>query len=298
MTPAPAEVRTTPHGSLRAELRIVWPTGTPADALPKKVVGPSCAYSQTLSASYWLSMQETDDAIVQNAIVTDPCYWTPELPFLYELQGDSSESPKTIGLRDWRSQGHALRLDGQNLVLRGVPVGDEQLTNADWQALRDLQLALVVTDPSIEFCWSAARQGVPLVVMVEEGPDLTDAQPHGPGSHDLDDTLRQLAICPGVLIVLLGVDALQAAIDPLPGGPLYGIAICDEVVAPPDWARCMGVVIEESKLAEVANERPNWPLLVFRHGDGFDTWQEARRACEQLQADCAPLTNLAGYFVV
>src|SRR5581483_7611944 len=49
------------------------------------VVGPSNAYTQTLSAKLPLWDRGAGASIVAEAIVPDPCGWTPASPFQYRV---------------------------------------------------------------------------------------------------------------------------------------------------------------------------------------------------------------------
>ena len=71
--------------------------------------GPHCDYSRTLAAEFTFHAAEGSDL---HALVTEPCYWTPALPFLYDLRAilqmkDGRELAQTVrvGLRRWDSVG-------------------------------------------------------------------------------------------------------------------------------------------------------------------------------------------------
>jgi hypothetical protein len=278
----PREVAVRPSGSLLADLTIVWPAETPPAALPTTIRGPHCQYSRTLAATWKLATTIAQSGIVQQVRITDPCYWTPELPFLYDLQNDAGQSIASCGLRNWQTAGDKLKLDGRRIVLRGALL--HEFDNIAWNLWRECQLTLLTIDPPLELCAEAAMQGVPLVVTIEEHVD--------------SDYLRGLAACPAVLVVLLGLEAMPLAAGRLPTGPQYGLAVHDTVVPPPEWAQVTGVVLEQSTLNELLDRPPTWPLLVFGPSEEPTDCADSRRLCEQLQATCAPWTNLSGYFVV
>ncbi len=282
----PERAITIPEGSLRATLRIEWPRDTPIEVLPTNLVGPFCEYSSTLSARWKLTTNETDSAIAQSVVVNDPCYWSSELPFLYELRNARERPIAMVGLRDWRAERSTLRCEGRQTVLRGVYFDAGEFESGDGLELRQQKLTLVVTDPSMTFCWQAARLGVPLVVMIED--EVLSSRGY----------LQQLATCPAVLVVMLGIDCLSLAARPLAPGPLYGITLRDAVAPPADWAQVSGVVLEQFRLSELIDAVPTSPLLVFGSANECESWAKVRRECERLQAACAPWTGLSGYFLV
>ena len=50
-----------------------------------KLIGPHCLNSRTLPATYPVRPIESETGTLAEVLVTEPCYWTPELPFLYQL---------------------------------------------------------------------------------------------------------------------------------------------------------------------------------------------------------------------
>src|SRR5258707_3368942 len=61
--------------------------------LTGRVIGPACEYAHTLSATIPLVSKrpanvdsQNAPALLAEAIVPDPCFWSTELPFLYEVR--------------------------------------------------------------------------------------------------------------------------------------------------------------------------------------------------------------------
>jgi hypothetical protein len=132
------------------------------------LTGPECRYAKTLPATFEFHDLGPGEGLLAEAIVTEPCFWTPELPFLYrctvELRGagDAAEGPEVyssrsvvmtpheedgsysvassrrsvsstlverlIGIRRLGAVGCSLYLDGKRWVARGVCLDDSPLT--------------------------------------------------------------------------------------------------------------------------------------------------------------------------
>ena len=88
-----------------------------------KVVGPICEYASTLLARVPLLPCPGRGPWWQ-AVVPDPCFWTPELPYQYRveitLKRGSEElavTPREIGIRPLAARGRTLLLEGKAWVL-------------------------------------------------------------------------------------------------------------------------------------------------------------------------------------
>ena len=253
--------------------------------------GPRCEYSRTLSAEYPLRQI----AGVAEVFVPEPCYWTPSLPFLYELSlairtgdGKVREYSQPVGLRRWAAAGANFRLNGRRTVLRGASVD----TIAPEQ-LADVHLAeatLIVLNPNAALCAAASRLGVSLIADLRAVP------------HNLAQSLAQLSWSPAVLLVLL--DACQLASPPLRNHAPSQLPL----------AQCLTAMAANTDLAQrqpdvlavelEANQRPPaWlsdsgkPIIVMRRGQTYTSFTDARRDCDRLQAELVPQFDLAGYFV-
>src|SRR5689334_16460036 len=69
----------------RVYARLTWTTGGSEYRLGGAVTGPSCLYSETLSAHFPLVDRGPGPALLAEAAIPDPCFWSDELPFLYRI---------------------------------------------------------------------------------------------------------------------------------------------------------------------------------------------------------------------
>ncbi len=262
------------------------------------VRGPFCDFAKTLTADF--PLQKVIHAGLETnsleALVLDPCYWTPALPFLYEFQLTlkmTNGVEQSVVLRTGVARRHCLedhlRLDLKRIVLRGTKC--EQPDEAFFQQAREHETALIVSCPQEQVCEMASRWGVPLVV------DLREAQ------QSWQATGRQLDWFPAVTLVQLSEEQLRnvgqgrqwprhsfAALSPgvnssaeqiakLPCDLLAVELSCDQ--RPPPWTTGCEL-----------------PVIAIRQGVANNNdLQQARQACDRLQAELAPEFDLAGYFV-
>ena len=133
--------------------------------------GPRCVRARTLQAEFEIQGTSNDRILGDflGTIVTDPCYWTPQLPYLYDLKlevkftdGTSHSWTKAIGLRRWEAIGKNLVRERKRVVLRGKCV--EDLSPKLIEQAAEAELALLVAPPAEEHVRQADEQGVSLIV--------------------------------------------------------------------------------------------------------------------------------------
>lgn len=268
-----------------------------------RLYGPCCAHSRTLPTEFQLRPLESDQrqgvdpGRTLAARIVDPCYWSPRLPFLYQASiewrdddGRQYELRRSIGLRRLAVRGRNLYRDSRRVVLRGVRV--DTLTPELIASARQHGLTLWSADPAEMACDLADEQGVELVA------DLR-------GVVDVDGRLRALAMRPSSAVIVL--DA--AAVDPpgacdlqrRPGNALLAIEDvfqADATLSKDAFSPAVVVwPVPQGGPAQRGQSRGAPPVLAIRAGQAYADFAEARRQCDQLQAELAPEYDLAGYFV-
>jgi len=263
------------------------PPGADVGSLSASLYGPHCQFSRTLASDF--ALRASADG-VQEVLVTEPCYWTPALPFLYELKVNLAGREQTVpvGLRRWTCSGQSFRMEGRRTVLRGAATtigANEVFANA-----REAEIACLIRDFSDDACAAADRLGVPLVV------DLRNA------GDSLFSILDRLDWSASVLVALVSTTQLADAelIRHWPRQCL--LAHCLTAASTPDELDDPNTEALAIELAP-AERPPAWlseidrPLIAIRQGKNYASPAEARAACDRLQAELAPDFNLAGYFV-
>jgi len=262
------------------------------------VVGPTCVYSSTLQARIPLTHRGVTTwggrtVITAEAVVPDPCYWSMELPFLYRAVGEISGAEQVgrsldeiFGMRAVDVVRNKLALNGKiwvpRCVRRSVVVGDAPLSL--W---RDTDTTMSVDEPDDALLAEASRTGVGVVVRL------------GSAGNGSKSSLRSIAKYPAALVVAL---PNTAEADPTEFRNLIFAQQFDlepglRMVAP--WARAF--VLECSgernpyNIATSATIDPR-PWIPQRN-TGKRTLLEARKACDELQADLAEICDPAGYIV-
>jgi hypothetical protein len=266
-------------------------------ALTGRVVGPSCAYSSTLSATVPFTTKRSvgmpDDAapLVAEAIVPDPCFWSPELPFLYQAEIELhcgrellAAADRTFGIRPLGTHKRRIVWEGRPWVLRAADA--REVPNrpvADW---RVADLAMLVDNPGDDLCREASRFGAVLVADMAESTKLAD-------------DLRRLARWPAAAIAV--VDASQA-LEAGPRAAARNLLFAerrgtDLGHSPSPWA---DLVMCEDASTEVVAARTfglTLPIIAQRAAGWCDELADARRHCDLLQRDLAGHGDVAGYLV-
>ena len=270
----------------------------PGCTLTGRVVGPACEHSHTLSATIPLAPRRIDAAagelppLLAEAIVPDPCFWSGELPFLYQAQvelrrGDEllATQERPFGIRPLGAYSRRLIFEGRPWVVRGVQ--NHQLPEAPLADWREADLAMYVEKPSDELCAEASRYGV--VLIAETWGDAAS----------LAEQVRRLARWPAVCIAVLRTEetlarSIRRRAPNLLLAAYFGVG---SIVSVPAWA---DVVVCEDPSADEIGVRTRGitpPVLALRPVGWRDQLSDARRECDRLQRDLAGRGDFAGYLV-
>jgi hypothetical protein len=260
-----------------------------------ELYGPLCRTARTLPATHAVRLAPTSgDARIT---IPDPCYWSPEMPFLYEWISSSQEGRtehhRRFGLRNLVAHRQSLRRGGRRIVLRGYQVSelDEPTLNQAHQACCSVWTAL----PSHQVMALAASMGVSLIVDLSHPTDTP--------KQNLKQLLADLSWQCAVEVVVLSREQLRELGSP-PGARSPGNLLIAQALtlddSPESVSGHASVVTLELAPGEVP---PAWightgrPVLVAGRQAWGGAASDARRACERLQARCAPKFDLAGYVV-
>ena len=251
------------------------------------------------------------------ATFTEPAFWTPELPNLYRLEGQSiveGRAPvvcdRMIGLRRLGVRGRSCRLDGRRWVPRGVSVGRASepeaapLLQRQFETLRGLHAVAEMRDPAEHALAVADEIGVAVMARLEDA---------GGRPFDAVDALRRIAswaIHPSVMIAVvprtLPVDAVAAVLEGTRGvRDTMLLAVEVDGTRPPADADDGPVSGASMLVVDLpGDEMPHegwrdWPvskpLLARCHVAGpaggppspAGSWESLRRRCDLLQAALA-----------
>jgi hypothetical protein len=254
--------------------------------------GPHCSAARTLAAQFaFRSGVDAAGRPTAMAHITDPCFWSPALPFLYRvdleatLSGRAARVEAMVGLRRWECDGANFRLERKRVVLRGAaaPAIDESVL----ETARSSETTIIVPDPADAVCRAASRRGVALIADLRGLGAATPAR------------LRTLAWHPAVLVAVLDDrDWTGARLLPIvPAACGFDETSDAAALAERPWARVVVVELHDRE------RPPGWlaacgkPVIAIRRGVAYADFHQARAACDRLQAELAPEFNLAGYVV-
>jgi hypothetical protein len=256
------------------------------------VRGPLCAYSKTLTADYALRpVDKPTFTHILEALVLDPCYWTPLLPFLYDLNlavlsCDASVSNEVLkfGMKRWHCESRNLRLQLRRIVLRGTLVSgpDED----GFRRARKHEVALMVDGYSERVCELGGQIGVPLVVDLRKN------------TSKWEEVFRALDWHPAVFLSVLNKAQILGRELSYHWPRASFIAVCVGSADEFEDLKCDAYAVE----LQPGERPPAWaatcdkPVIVIRK-DPESNIHTARAGCDKLQAELAPEFDLAGYFV-
>ncbi|MDZ4781882.1 MAG: hypothetical protein SGJ19_16650 [Planctomycetia bacterium] len=251
-----------------------------------EITGPFSRYARTLSATTRFDVAVAGREVLAQRVLPDPCFWTPELPYLYQVRLTLERAgqciwsdERTFGIRRLGVRGRRLYFEAKNWVLRGAFV--EELADFDWDVWRELDLAPVVRAPSEAFCAAADLRGVLLGAMTTE-------------DEPLDEPLRRWQRHPSVGLIL--VDA-ATKFDPELRRLVPNTIVAAEFAAGsrplPGWA---DVALWSFAIGGLPAAQSSPTLAIRRLGRPAQP-ADLRDGCDFLQRDLAGSQELAGYLV-
>lgn len=260
----------------------------PSARLQGEVHGPHCAYAQTLPLCVRLTPQPGSPPLATGCL-PDPCFWSPEAPYLYRVQLEWSSADaapqraqRLLGVRPFGAHGTQFLWAGKRFVPRFVrPTAGRPI---DWQECRSAGAALWLEHPADAECEAASRLGVLLGA---------SAAAH----EDWASEASRLARWPAV--ACLAVEGCSEERDyrrlqSVAPNLLIGQRLTD---AATPVARGAQFIVVDAKLLL---ERPPWtcalPLLV-RGSSPAAAVAQRRSACDELQRALVGQVDPAGYIV-
>ncbi len=267
-----------------------------------QLIGPECRFSHTLPATIpfrslsgtGLGQRETPLA---EAILPDPCFWTPDVPLLYRARIELSSAEqraleakpviieRLFGIRRLGPRGRSFFLDGERWVPRGVQLPQASL--ADLPAAREAKLLLHVPAADDAFCFEASQIGVPLAVELRSN------------GHELEQEIRRLAKWPAVFFAV--IDGQQPMdFDPrfVARNILFAVRIAGgEPTTPTPGAHAIWCDIGTENTTLAAATTCSIPIIVSRRGEPPGDLATGRGTCDRLQYDLSPAGDFAGYVV-
>ena len=256
------------------------------------ISGPFCPYAQTLPATYKLVDRGPGGSLLAEAMISEPCFWTAALPYLYTcqlelLRGQEvlGRTERILGIRRLGVHQKNLIFDGKRWVLRGIyRDAAAKAKLVDWH---EAPGAMVVEHPDERLCAEASEVGVLLVARVAGSAE--EAQ------HEL----RRLARWPAVGLCIVDAEVPQDV--PL-GQSAPNVLLAQRITngrfaTPAAWAQVAIVELPTGDdLAQASRQCP-LPLVVARRAGPQSSVAEGRLQCDRLQRDLAPIGDFAGYIV-
>lgn len=274
------------------------PPSTGGHRLDGHLRGPVCALATTLPMTVPLlpftRSVSSGGQLTARAVLTEPGFWTPDLPMLYELSVEVETATSTnetvaegrghsrtakhainghIGLRRLWASDRSILLDGHRLVIRGVTASE----NVAVDDLRSSRTSLVACDPSsaTRIATVADRAGIVLVVRFDAEQAAAAAV----------IALRHPSI--GFVVTRSPEAAKACRFRATRGRGLVGLEV-DAALPPPNPAPEADFLVAALPLGGLPHpawiDPPRMPLMASRVDTAGD---DPRLSCDALQADLA-----------
>jgi hypothetical protein len=260
--------------------------------LTGQVAGPYNALASTLPARIPLRDLGPGPTLLAEAVLPDPCFWSPESPALYNVEISIVDERGTVretatrqfGIRALGVYGANLILEGKRYVLRGA---DRALfprgSPSEWREAWSTPLAV---SPDDAFLAEASRLGVLTVV-------------HVSGARaDVESELLRLSRWAAAAIAIVECSQpLDATIANVAPNLLLGWRMPASEAPPPLWAKVLFADVRNPPSFARQFQATTRPVLAMRRAAKPIDLRDARAACDELQRDLAPYGDFAGYLV-
>jgi hypothetical protein len=293
--------------------RLPWHGPLNGWQLTGTLTGPECRFAKTLPAKFDFHDLGPGQGLLAEAIVTEPCFWAPDLPFLYRCSvgvqpsgcsrtalpsrltaQESRPTERWFGIRRLGAIGRSLYLDGKRWVARGFCRARADVS--ELTAAREVSAVLRVRSPDDAFCLEASRLGVPLFV----DPDADAAR--------LLHEIRRLAKWPSVFAIILDSSLpMSAEHRAAARNTLFAVTwprLSETRAASlgeprpravPDWAQLAICSAVSTDFFAAAVRNCQLPIIAVRQISPNASIPQARAASDRLQFDLAPVGQFAGY---
>jgi hypothetical protein len=256
------------------------------------VRGPRCLHAETLPLTAKLVDLGPGPTLLARALVPEPCFWSPDLPAIYDVTVNLQLGAETIagerreiGLRSLGVQGRNLVLAGKRWVLRGVTASSTSTTLP--RAWHDASAAYVAEEAGDEQLAEASQFGALTAVHIRGDAEQTAA------------ALRRLAQQPAAALAVID-GQLPSEFEPAAIAPnlLLAQRLHANVNLPvQSWAQAIWANTQDTRVLEFLVGAIDRPIIAVRHLISPLPLDQARAACDVLQRDLAPIGQFAGYVV-
>lgn len=291
------------HGEASTTLARVYarlPTGAdPAGyELTGRVVGPRCRRANTLPAvSRLVEVKGSCDrnVLLAEAIVPDPCFWSDEVPMLYDVhvelrRGDQimDRTERAVGFRGIGRRGRSLFRQGKRWVPRGMSAECvDARSRADLETWRTTPAVMLVELATDALCAHASEIGVWLIA------DLAGV------ADSVEQELARLSRHAAAFMAVLprGVRAAAELRAAAPNVLLAERPACEAIAQVSSQADCVLLAASDVEAFAAAARATTLPIVAHRAVPAAQSLVEARRACDHLQRDLASIGDFAGYVI-
>ncbi len=247
------------------------------------LTGPESSLAITLPTTATLSDlgPGPDDTLLARAVLTEPGYWTPELPHQYHLRVDVNVSNtvvascnRHVGLRRLGIRSRSFWLEGRRWVPRGVHCRPDEI---DPDVFRTSLTSAVIDKPPEDVCMMANEQGIPILARF-----------------DRESIIQHISLFSHVSVMAVILHDMRhdqckhiiELIRPLKGTSLLGLEV-DGGQPPPTIPEGLDFLVVSLQRDETPHD--GWhqphalPCIGFRPKK--DNAQNQRKHCDALQTD-------------
>ena len=272
------------------DLKPYWDAGW---RLTGDIYGPQCRRSHTLPARYTFEDQGPGSSFLAQAILPDPCFWSDQVPSLYQVTWQLSPPQETaiqqqalVGLRSLAIKNRQLILNTEAWEFRAA--GIRRLSNWSVEQYHEQSLVMILETPDVSLLKEASELGTWVAAVLSGDED------------EICEQLFQMAAWPAVCMAIIRspIETPERLRQVAPN-LILGQWLQDPSDLPPtNWSQLLFCEARTPETFSAYTEGCSLPLIAVRSGNDMSSAADVSEAFRHFESSFDQDQLPAGYAII